>query len=85
MMESNYRFKVLKTNNKTYTFNIQENLKGENILVISEINNNPKIVNIENQQNCFVIRPEVAIDFSSAVIEMANILMLSQYSKKSEL
>jgi hypothetical protein len=85
MIERKYQSKTLKTNNKTYYFNIQENLKGENILVISETNNNPKMANIENQQNCFVISPEVAIDFSSAVIEMANILMLSQYSKKGEL
>jgi hypothetical protein len=85
MIEINYQSKVLKTNNKTYTFNIQENLKGENILFISEINNNPKMANIENQQNCFVISPDVAIDFSSAVIEMANILILSQYSKKGEI
>ncbi len=85
MIEINYQSKVLKTNNKTYTFNIQENIKGENSLVISEINNNPKLATNENQQNCFVINPEVAIDFSSAVIEMANILMLSQYSKKSEI
>ena len=85
MIEENHQNRIVKNGDKTYFFSIQDNHLGEKILLISELNENPKTTYIDNQYNRFVIDQEAAIDFSSAVIEMANILMLSQYSKKGEI
>jgi hypothetical protein len=85
MIEENHQNRVVKNGDKTYFLSIQDNHLGEKILLISELNENPKTTYLENQHNRFIIDQVAAIGFTSAVFEMVNLLLLSQYSKKGEI